>query len=136
MSGGSVSGGTGRRALPPLPEASARLREAVLGALKELKGREPVVLDVRPLTTITDLMVVVSGTSTRHVQALARRAVERAREAGFRPVGVEGEREAEWILVDLGDLVLHVMLPETRAFYELEKLWGLAEEAPPRRAGA
>lgn len=127
-----MSGG----ALPPLPEAAARLREAVLGALEELKGREPVVLDVRPLTTITDLMVVVSGTSTRHVKALAERAVERAREAGFRPLSVEGEREAEWILVDLGDLVLHVMLPETRAFYELEKLWGLAEEAPPRRAGA
>ncbi|RMD80275.1 MAG: ribosome silencing factor [Gammaproteobacteria bacterium] len=119
-----------------MPEASRRLRELVVGALEELKAQDLVVLDVRPLTTITDLMVIASGTSTRHVKALADRVLERAREAGVRPLSVEGEREAEWILVDLGDLVLHVMLPETRAFYELEKLWGLAEEAPPRRAGA
>jgi len=111
-----------------------QLKELVVAALEEIKAKDIVVLDVRKLTSITDMMVVASGTSTRQVKALADNVVEKAKAAGCRPLGVEGEREAEWVLVDLADVVVHVMLPSTRDFYQLEKLWGMNErrgqEAP------
>jgi ribosome-associated protein len=99
------------------------LRDVVLGALSELKAVDVKALDVRGLTDITDTMVVASGTSDRHVKSIAERVTQRCKEAGFRPYGVEGERDGEWVLLDLQDIVLHVMLPRVREFYALEKLW-------------
>lgn len=99
------------------------LRKIVIDALEELKAQDIAILDVRGVATFTDLMVIASGTSTRQVKALADKVVEKAALAGVRPLGVEGQREAEWVLVDLNDIVVHVMLPQTRDFYNLEKLW-------------
>jgi ribosome-associated protein len=106
---------------------SKQLKDLVVAALEEIKARNIAVLDVQKLTSITDFMVVASGTSNRQVKALADNVVEKAKAAGCRPLSVEGEREAEWILVDLADVVVHVMLPNTRDFYQLEKLWGMEE---------
>ncbi len=80
-------------------------------------------LDVRGLSDVTDTMVVASGNSDRHVRSIADRVLERCKAAGFRPLGIEGQRDGEWVLLDLHDLILHVMLPRTREFYALEKLW-------------
>ena len=85
-----------------------------------------VVLDVRNRTSITDDMVFASGTSTRHVKSLADSVAKAARDIKMPPIGVEGEQEAEWVLVDLSDVVVHVMLPKTREFYALERLWSSA----------
>jgi ribosome-associated protein len=101
---------------------ASRLRDVVLGALAELKAVDVKALDVRGLTDITDTMVVASGTSDRHVKSIAERVTQRCKEAGFRPYGMEGERDGEWVLLDLQDVVLHVMLPRVREFYALEKL--------------
>jgi ribosome-associated protein len=101
------------------------LDEIVARALDDLKADNVHVLDVRHLTTVTDTMVVASGRSDRHVRAIAGAVVEQCKKAGFRPLGVEGERSGEWVLVDLADLVVHVMLPRAREFYNLEKLWDL-----------
>ena len=105
------------------------LRDVVLDALDELKALDVRALDVRGLTDITDTMVVASGTSDRHVRSIADRVVQRCKEAGYRPYGLEGERDGEWVLLDLNDVVLHVMLPRVREFYALEKLWIGAEAA-------
>jgi ribosome-associated protein len=106
-----------------VPKPVSKLRDVVLGALAELKAVDVKALDVRGLTDITDTMVVASGTSDRHVKSLAERVTQRCKEAGFRPYGIEGERDGEWVLLDLHDVVLHVMLPRVREFYALEKLW-------------
>jgi ribosome-associated protein len=107
------------------------LQQIVLDALAELKAVDVRAMDVRGITDITDVMVVASGTSDRHVKSIADRVLQRCKEAGFRPFGLEGERDGEWVLVDLQDLVLHVMLPRVREFYALEKLW---EGGAERRA--
>ncbi|MCK9532656.1 MAG: ribosome silencing factor [Gammaproteobacteria bacterium] len=104
------------------------LKALVIEALEDRKGMDIKVLDVRGKSNVTDLMVISSGTSNRQVRALAESVVEKAKEHGLRPLGVEGDRNSEWVLVDLGDVVVHVMHPQTREFYNLEKLWG--EEAP------
>ena len=109
-----------------------KLLALVIDALEELKGVDIRVLDVSGLTSITDRMVVASGTSTRHVKSLADNVVRKTREAGFRALGVEGEQAAEWVLVDLGDVVVHVMMPSIRDFYALEKLWSVGSDASPR----
>jgi len=88
-----------------------------------MKAVNVAVLDVRGLTDIADTMIVASGTSDRHVRSIADRVVERAKAAGIRPLGIEGEREGEWVLVDLKGVVLHVMLPRVRELYGLEHLW-------------
>ncbi|HAJ92114.1 MAG TPA: ribosome silencing factor [Gammaproteobacteria bacterium] len=104
---------------------SDRLLEIVLAALDDMKGVDVRVIDVREMTSITDRMVVVSGTSTRHVKALADHVALQAKQHGYQPLGVEGEHAAEWVLVDLVDVVVHVMMPEIREFYALEKLWSV-----------
>lgn len=101
----------------------AGLKAVVLKALDDLKAVDVTVLDVSALTSMTSLMVVATGTSNRHVRALADTARDAAKAAGYEVLGVEGEAGAEWVLVDLVDLVLHVMLPATRALYRLEDLW-------------
>jgi len=94
-----------------------------LEALDEVKGTDIRVLDVRRLTDVTDFMVIATGRSDRHVKAMADRVVATAKTRGHAPLGVEGEREAEWVLVDLTDVVVHIMQPETRKLYQLERLW-------------
>jgi ribosome-associated protein len=105
------------------PKAKPTLRDVVLDALSDMKAVDVKALDVRGITDITDTMVVASGTSDRHVKSIADRVVQRCKEAGFRPYGMEGERDGEWVLLDLQDVVLHVMLPRIRQVYALEKLW-------------
>jgi ribosome-associated protein len=105
--------------------AGDELLAIVIAALEDLKGVDISVIDVRDLTSITDRMVIASGTSTRHVKALADNVALKAKQQGYPPLGVEGGQTAEWVLLDLGDVVVHVMLPETRAFYGLEKLWSV-----------
>jgi ribosome-associated protein len=99
------------------------LTKLAIAALEDMKAVNVKVLDVRKLTDVADTMIVATGTSDRHVKSIAGRLVERCRQAGHRPYGVEGEREGEWVLVDLQDLIVHVMLPRIREFYGLEKLW-------------
>jgi ribosome-associated protein len=103
------------------------LQYLVVEALGDLKANDIQVIDVRNKTTITDAMIIASGTSDRHVKALADSVVAKAKQAGMRPLGVEGEHEGEWVLVDLNDIVVHVMLPRVRDFYNLERLWGMEE---------
>lgn len=105
---------------------SKALSDLVVEALEDVKARDIVKLDVSELTTVTDYMVVASGTSNRHVKALADAVAEKAREAGHKPAGVEGESGSEWVLLDLGDALVHVMLPSVREFYNLEKLWSIS----------
>ncbi|MDH3640844.1 MAG: ribosome silencing factor [Gammaproteobacteria bacterium] len=99
------------------------LRDLVVDALEDRKGRNIVVLDVAKTTDITDFMVIVSGTSNRHVKALVDEVVESSKAADNSPLGVEGRETHEWVLVDLGDVLVHVMQAETRDFYDLERLW-------------
>lgn len=99
------------------------LKSVALDALEELKARDIAQLDVAELTDVADIMLIASGTSTRHVAALAQNVVERAKAAGLAPRGVEGGDNADWVLVDLSDVIVHIMLPEARALYDLERLW-------------
>ena len=111
--------------------ASALLR-IVQAALEDMKAVNVKVIDVRGLTDVADSLVIASGTSDRHVRSIADRVIEQAKASGVRPLGTEGEREGEWVLVDLRDIIVHVMLPRVREFYALERLWeaGAAPEAP------
>jgi len=115
------------------PPARAALVKTVASALDDMKAVNVKVLDVRDVTDVADCMVLASGNSDRHVRSIADRVVERARQAGFRPMGVEGERDGEWVLVDLNDVIVHVMLPRVREFYGLEGLWELTPKV--RSAG-
>ncbi|QVL47892.1 MAG: ribosome silencing factor [Thiocapsa sp.] len=99
------------------------LRELVVETLSEMKARDIEVMDVRGKTAITDYMIVASGTSDRHVKAIAETVAYKSKEAGETPLGMEGVTEGEWALVDLNGVVVHVMLPKVRDFYNLEKLW-------------
>ncbi len=99
-------------------------KKVALEALEALKANNVVVLDVREIASFTDYMIFASGSSRRHVGAIAESIVEATKASNQPPVGVEGEEVGEWILVDLGDVVVHVMLPDVRLYYELEKLWG------------
>lgn len=104
------------------------LVELVVDALGDLRAADVVTIDVRGKTAIADMLVIASGTSERHVRSLADRAVERVKEAGVRPLGVEGARGGDWLLVDLNDVIVHVMSREKRDFYNLEKLWTMEAE--------
>lgn len=103
---------------------SSGLARLLVQAIEDLKGRDIRCLDVAGLTDVTDTLVLASGTSSRHVKSIADNVIERARGAGERPLGIEGAEAGEWILVDFGDVVVHVMGEEARRFYALEKLWG------------
>lgn len=105
---------------------SEDISELVIEALEEVKAKDIVRLDVRDMTAVTDYMIVASGTSNRHVKALADNVAEKSKAAGHRPVGIEGADGSEWILIDLNDILVHVMLPRIREFYNLEKLWSLS----------
>ena len=97
-------------------------------ALTDVKAKDILELDVSHISNVADAIIIASGTSTRHVKALADNVADEARKAGFRPIGIEGERDAEWILIDLGYVVVHVMLPTARKFYDLESLWRAAPD--------
>jgi ribosome silencing factor RsfS/YbeB/iojap len=139
---------TTRTRLRPATERVSPLKNAVTTALEDMKAVNVRVLDVRGLTDIADTMVIASGNSDRHVRSIAERVVENAKAVGFRPLGTEGARDGEWVLVDLQDLIVHVMLPRVREFYGLERLWeggaetlplaapALARSAAPRRRQA
>ncbi len=101
------------------------LQQLVIDALEDIKGKDIRTLDVRGKSSITDVMVFASGTSSRHLKSLADNVITQAKQAGVMPLGVEGEKSGEWVLVDLGDVVVHVMMPEIRDFYQLEKLWSV-----------
>lgn len=113
----------------PPPDVDVLLKH-VLAAVEELKAKDVVDIDVRGKTSVCDYMVVASGTSTRHVKSIADEVVRYAKKLDVMPLGVEGEREAEWVLVDLGDVVVHVMLPRVREFYALERLWTVGDQPP------
>jgi ribosome-associated protein len=99
------------------------LRVLVMNALEDLKAENIVELDVRDKTDVTDYIIVASGNSSRHVKSIAGNVVMEAKKSGHPPIGVEGEAEGEWMLVDLADVVVHVMQPQIRKFYDLENLW-------------
>ena len=107
---------------------SEQLKQLVVDALEDRKGVDVKILDVRGKSSFTDILVIAGGNSSRQVKALADSVVEKAKANGVQPLGIEGETESSWVLVDLGDVVVHVMLPDTRDFYNLEKLWG--EDTP------
>jgi ribosome-associated protein len=113
------------------PERVSPLQETVTAALDDMKAVNVKVLDVRGLTDIADTMVIASGNSDRHVRSIADNVARKAKEAGFRPLGTEGARDGEWVLVDLTDILVHVMLPRVREFYGLERLWDQGETAGP-----
>lgn len=117
-------------------ESIEALQALVVRSLEDMKGVDLRVMDVREMTTVTDVMVVVSGNSARHVRALAEELVRNVKEAGIQPLGVEGEDQGEWVLVDLADVVVHIMRPQMRDFYNLEKLWSVTDEARGTGDGA
>lgn len=104
------------------------MKQAVVDALEDIKATDISVLEVSKLTAITSYMIIASASSTRQAKALAHNVQEKMRELGVEITGVEGEREGEWVLVDLGDIVVHIMLQGARDYYNLEQLWGAAEE--------
>ena len=110
-------------ALNSTPNNVQSCLRVVHDALTDVKAKDIIELDVSSISNVADAIVIASGTSTRHVKALADNVADEARKAGFRPIGIEGERDAEWILIDLGFVVVHVMLPTARKFYDLESLW-------------
>ncbi|MDG0968949.1 MAG: ribosome silencing factor [Porticoccaceae bacterium] len=112
------------------------LHEIVINALEDVKGQDIVSIDVKQLTGITDIMVVASGNSNRQVKSLANNVVVDAKKAGFTLLGVEGDDVGEWVLVDFGEVIIHIMLPATRGFYDLEKLWALRPDDRPLNAEA
>jgi ribosome-associated protein len=114
------------RKVTPRSKQLVELEELALAALTDMKAVNIKVMDVRGLTDVADTMIIASGTSDRHVRSIAELVIERAKHAGFRPMGTEGKSDAEWVLVDLRDVLVHVMLPRVREFYALEQLW----EAP------
>ncbi len=113
---------------------AASLKAVVIAALDDMKALEVKVLDVRGLTDVADTMVIASGTSDRHVRSVAQKLVEKTKAAGFRPHGVEGQQDSDWVLIDLNEMIVHVMLPRVREFYGLEKLWDMTATKRAARA--
>jgi ribosome-associated protein len=100
------------------------IRTHIIPVLEEHKAQDITVLDVSAITSITDLMIICTGNSNRHIKALSNYVLEAAKKNGIAVLGVEGETEGEWLLIDLIDAIIHIMLPNVREFYNLEKLWG------------
>jgi len=121
-----LSSAASRKAKPSASNEQLRLR--VIAALEDLKAKDVREIDVRGKTSIADILFVASGTSARHVKSIADEVIKFAKEAGVMPLGVEGQTEAEWVLVDLGDIIVHVMMPRIREFYGLERLWTVGDE--------
>jgi ribosome-associated protein len=113
---------------------AAALKAVVINALDDMKALEIKVLDVRGLTDVADTMVIASGTSDRHVRSVAQKLVEKTKAAGFQPHGVEGQQDSDWVLIDLHEIIVHVMLPRVREFYGLEKLWDMTATKRAARA--
>lgn len=113
-----------------------QLKQLAIDTLDDMKARDVEVMDVRGKTAVTDYMIVASGTSDRHVKAIAETLAFRAKEAGEPPLGTEGVAEGEWALVDLNGVVVHVMLPKVRDYYNLERLWSAPAPAPAAAAQA
>lgn len=95
----------------------------VIDKIDDLKGQDIVAIDVKGKSSITDFMIICTGTSNRHVMSIAEHVVQSAREVGLSPMGVKGINASDWVVVDLGDVIVHVMQEESRQLYELEKLW-------------
>ncbi len=107
-----------------------KLQQTAVSALEDIKARDITVLDVRKITSFYDSMIIASAESNRQVKALARHVRDKLSEAGATIIGVEGEESGEWVLVDCGDIVIHIMQPAIRAYYNLEELW---QHAPPKQ---
>lgn len=118
--------------MPSTLASSKLLEKMVIKALKGLKGLEIVSLDVRHLTSVTDTMIVCTGTSTRHVKSLADNVLKELSKEKIKPLSIEGENEGEWVLIDLTDVMVHIMLARTRDFYQLEQLWNIPKAKKPR----
>ena len=110
------------------------LVQLAVAALEDLKGQDITTIDVQGKTSVTDYMIIASGSSSRHVNSLAENVLEKAKEQGVRPLGSEGLDGGEWALLDLGDVVVHVMQVPTRQFYDLERLWQGAEQSRAQHA--
>ena len=106
-----------------------KFAQQITDTMKDLKAEDVQTFDVRTLTTMTDFMIIASGRSDRQVKAIAEKVIEMAKSIQIRPLGVEGQQQAEWILIDFGDVIAHIMRPATRAYYQLEKLWSVTERA-------
>ncbi len=107
---------------------STTLTSKIKAALEDKKAEKISILDVHNLTSVCDHMIIASANSSQHIRALANQVVEVAKKQGIEVLGVEGEKNWEWVLIDLGNILVHVMLPETRSYYELEKLWSVKED--------
>jgi len=116
--------------LPEPPPAADALLAAIRTAVNDLKAFDVIEIDVRGKTSVCDWLLIASGTSTRHVKSIADEITRQCKQLGCQPLGVEGEREAEWVLVDLGDVIAHIMLPRVREFYALERLWTVGDQPP------
>ena len=107
---------------------SENLKKIIIGALEDIKAVDVVAIAVSSLTDVMDTMIIASGNSHRQVKALANNVLSEAKNAGFSPIGIEGENSGEWILIDFGDIVTNIMLPSSRKFYDLDRLWLLRPE--------
>ena len=108
------------------------LKKLAIDALEDLKAEDITVLDVKGKTTVTDWIIVATGSSSRHVKSIANNVIVEAKKANRPPIGAEGENEGEWVLVDLGDVIVHVMQQQVREFYDLESLWSVDTVAQRR----
>ncbi|MES2624883.1 MAG: ribosome silencing factor [Pseudomonadota bacterium] len=108
---------------------STKLRDLAVKALEDIKGQQIVVLDIKKISSFADYMIVVTGTSNRHVRSMADEVSKRCKDAGAEVKGMEGQLQSEWILLDLGDVIVHVMQAATRKLYDLESLWNMSPAA-------
>lgn len=109
------------------------LKKLVTDALDDTKALDVLELDVRDITSVTDIMLIATGTSGRHTKSLAGNVIDKVKEAGVKPLGIEGQDQGDWVLIDLGDIVVHIMQQQVRDFYNLEKLWSMSEGAEAGR---